>query len=273
MVSLTPNTLQISLSLPYDTVDTGGSLLLEQESWDPYTGHLTKMQIIGWLGRILFRRKAPGNNCPPDGPGFEKYIYAFPYPQSLNYKIGCSHGVLGARIIQNLEFSELVQCDLKLNPPMKYPAIAIKSYSFIGDCYNSKGEIVAPPSVTIRENILTLSAKVYATLRVSYLVERHTYRVAIREREEYHNKKYQSFIYAVWPGGAEFIEIDAPLGADDQEPECNNIFGGGGNFDDLPLPGGTNIEDGELEIEDEPYGPVSGSDDYIDVDYCSMEVT
>lgn len=253
--------------------ESGGSLILEQESWDPYTGHLTKLQILGWLGLILFNTAAPVPNCPPDGPGFEKFIYAFPYPQSLNYRIGCSHGTLGAAIVDTLEFSELIQCDLNKNPPMKYPAVSITSYEFVGDCYNSKGETVIPPAVSIRRNVLSLSAAVYATLRISYIVERHAYRIGIREREEYHEKKYQSFVWAAWAGGTTFLEVDAPLGADDEEKECNNIYDpNSGHFHTLPPPGGTSIGDG-LTIEDEPYGPVSGSDDYIDIDYCSGLVT
>jgi len=253
--------------------ESGGSLILEQESWDPYTGHLTKMQIIGWLGLIIFNTAAPGSNCPPDGPGFEKFIYAFPYPQNLNYKIGCSHGSLGTRKIETIEFSELVQCNLSRTPQMQYPAVAITSYAFEGDCYSKDGDIVAAPSIRVRNNVLTLSTAVYASLRVSYLVERHVYRISIQPRQEYHDKKYQSFVYAVWPGGTNYLGVEDPVGAESEEQECNNIFDGNNNFTGLPKPGGTSIG-GDLEVEgDEPYGPVSGEDEYVDIDYCSGEVS
>lgn len=69
------------------------------------------------------------------------------------------------------------------------------------------------------------------------------------------------------------MEVEAPLGTEVDE-ECNNVFDpNNNNYGGLPRPGGTEITDGEFDgLDDNPYGPVSGSDEYIDVDYCTNEV-
>lgn len=271
------HSLRVALGSPLAaTAARGGSVLLQQEAWDPYVGHLTKMQVFAWLSKIIFQTAAPAGFCPPDAPGFAKTIYAFPSPASLNFKIGCSNGNLTPGLVEILDYTELVQVNLSRNPPLKYPAMSISSYAWDGDVYNKKGEMVGPPDILLINNSLNLRQEVYGSLRVTYKVYRNTYTLSVQPREEYQEKNFQSFIYAVWGGGTTYIEVEAPVGSEQEEVPCNNILGGGingglGQFGVLgATPGSTT--GGELETEDDPYqGQVSGSDENRYIDYCTQK--
>jgi len=273
-MSISTNTLNITLSYPSYFNEGGGSVMLEQETWNPYTGHLTKMQVVGWLGRIILNWVSPSENCRPPGDGWGKYLYAYPYPANLRYRIGVSHGNLGQPIQETLNFTELLRCNLELSPALKFPPLQITSAVFEGDCYTAKGEITSHPRITITDAGITLSAKVYASLRITYLVRRFVYPLTMQSRTEYQDKKYQSFFWAAWVGGTKYIEVEAPFNAESKDEECLNKWGdGAGHFTELPGPGGTDLGEGDLVVDDKPYGHVTGEDEYIDIDYCSQKQT
>lgn len=254
----------------------GGFLLLQQEAWDPYVGQLTKMQVFAWLSKIIFQAATPSAYCPPDAPGFSKTIYAFPSTPDLNFKIGCSNGQLNSAIIEIIDFTELVRVNLNRNPALKYPALSVISYAWEGDVYNKKGEIVGSPDIRLVNKSPILRQDVYGSLRVTYTVYRYAYTLSVQPREEYQEKKFQSFVYAVWQNGSTYLEVEAPVGAEQEKIPCNNILGGGinggiGQFGAFGVvPGSTT--GGELETDDDPYqGRVSGSDEDRYIDYCTQK--
>lgn len=272
MPAATRHSLRLTLTTPQSAGISGGSVLLEQEAWDPYTGHLTKVAALGWLRKMLFGGDAPIANCPGDGPGYQKALYAYPSPEGLNYRAMLSHGQLTGPVIERREFSELIQCNLDRRPPLKYPALAITSHQWVGETYDASGELVPAPLITVVGNSLHLSAEVYGSLRVSYLVCRHTYVATVQPRPEYGENKLQTYLLAVWSGGNSHLEVEAPATAEDGV--CNSRWNPGtGMFDYLPYgePGsGTGFE-GSGDDDDNPFRPVDGEDEHKYIDYCTQE--
>lgn len=275
MTTASRHSLRLALTTPSAAAISGGTLLLEQESFDPYLGHLTKIAAVGWLKKMLFGDPEPDENCSGPGPGFEKRLYAYPSPPHLNYQAYLSHGSLTGPVVDRLQYEELVQVNLTKTPQLKYPAQSIFSSEWVAETYNAGGEMVVKPLVTVRQNRLRLSAEVYGTLRVVYTIERHVYTAHVDPRVEYGETSLQSFLVAVWSGGRAYIDIEAP--ADAKNGECKNRLGdGGGLFDYLPRTltndGGTDSGDSDTEgDEDNPYGPVDGEDEDRYIDYCTQE--
>lgn len=267
--------LDMVLGGPDDASSGTGYVLLQQEAWDPYIGRLTKMQTFAWLSKIIFQTATPTSYCPPAAPGFAKTVYAFPSDPGLRFQIGASNGNLVPGPVEILDYSELVQVNLLKNPPLKYPAMAIKSYAWENETFNKKGDEVPLPAVRIINKKPVIDASVHGSLKIVYQVYRYTYTLTIQPRDEYQEKKFQSFLWAAWSGGTKFIEIEAPLGAVGDAVSCNNLLGSGvGQFDPFgALPGSTTAGDGELDTDDEePFGKVSGEDENVDIDYCSQKV-
>lgn len=275
MSAASRHSLRLALTTPRAAGASFGSLLLEQEAWDPYTGHLTKVAAVGWLRKMLFGGDAPIPNCPGDGPGYQKAVYAYPSPEGLNYRAYISHGRLTGPVIERREFSELIQCNLDRRPQLKYPALSITSHQWQGETYNAKGDMVPAPQIAVVDNTIRLSAEVYGSLRVSYLVCRHTYVVAVTPRDEYGENKLQAYLLAVWAGGNNHLEIEAPATAEDGV--CNSRWNPGtGMFDYLPTwsegMGGGFSGDGDGEGDDDnPFRPVDGQDEHKYIDYCTQE--
>jgi hypothetical protein len=265
------HTLRLALTTPQWSAESGGSVLLEQESMDPYTGHLTKLQALAWMRKIAFGGDDPASNCPGDGPGYEKALYAYPWPIDLRYRAHLSSGTMTGPIVEQIEFTELVQCNLTRQPALRYPAMSITSHEWVGDTYAATGEIVPRPQVTIRNNLLRLSAEVYGSLRVSYMVCRHTYLAAVQPRVQYAEQVLQAFLVAVWSGGTAYIELEAPATAEDGE--CDSRWNPGtGAFDYLlgGVPGSGSSIDGGTE-DDDDYGPVPAEDETVYIDYCTQQ--
>jgi len=277
MSAASRHSLRLALPTGQRAPVSGGSLVLEQESWSPYLGHLTKVAAVGWLRKILFGGPELDENCSGEGPGFEKNLYAYPSPPHLNYRASLSYGALAGPFVDVREFSELVQVSLTRTPPLKYPAQQIMSFEWVAETYSATGEVIAPPSVTVRNNSLSLSSTVYGTLRVSYIVERHIYTAYVEPRLEYGETSLQSFLVAVWAGGNASLDIEAP--ADAKSGECKNRPGSPASYFDyvprsLTNDGGLTSGDSDSDSdtgEDSPYGPVDGFDSEEYIDYCTQE--
>lgn len=249
--------------------NAGGTLFIEQESLDPYLGHLTKIAALQWLNKILFGADEPASNCPEDGPGYNKAVYVFPSPENLNYKTYCSNGTYVGPLREEILFEELVQCDGESDPTLKYPATSIISWEWQTETYNTAGEVVAKPRITVKNNTLKFSKKVWGTVKVIYMINRHTYVLSIYPRMEYEENKIQSYFLAVWDGGTSYIEVEAPATAEDGE--CNNRWNPGtGAYDYVSAIPASTSEIVNNESGDDPYGPVPAEDETVYIDYCSQ---
>ena len=239
------NSLIINISNYRDTRDF---VLLEQEPWDPYTGYITKFALYQFINHLMFQGKPPEPKCPILAP---RTIYAYPSRPDLQYFADCSWGELGPRQVFELEFREVIQCNLKSELETRYPALSITNFSWVGGAWSRDGEALNQPNVQIDDKKIVLSQRVYGTLVVFYKVCVHKYSLSIKPRPGAIENKIQSHVYAIWNGGNKVIEIKHPDGTEDGE--CNyNI-------------------DYELDIPDDYQPPdhVDPEDEYADIDYCT----
>lgn len=238
----------ISLSNPSRT-DTNDFVRLEQEPWDPYIGALTRFGVLAFLNSIAFSGPEPDPYC--GGDNFSLEVYAYPSRPDLKYLIGCSWGKLGDCRPQELLYTEAIQCNLELEPKLKYPALEVTKFAWVGDAWSPTGEQLQRPSVTIDGTGIRIAEKVYGTLLVTYKVRRDRYWLALSPRPGAQENKLQSFVYACWNGGNTHIEIKSPEGA--EAGECNNAWSS------------------SMDIVDDRQPPdhVDPDDEYVDVDYCS----
>jgi len=206
-----------------------GSVLLEQEAWQPYVGYVTKVKALQWLRSFIWGAAFPTSNCHSDSPGFSKTIYAYPSSPGLNYKFGVSRGVISERVIQELVYTERLQANLQRRLQPSYPPLLIQSYAWDGEVYTAAGEVIRPkPTIFLRSKGFDIDGEVYGTLITTYRVYRHTYVVNIQPSTQYAEKKFQSFFYAVWFGGTAFLEIETPMDAEDKDKvECKNRLADG----------------------------------------------
>ena len=236
--------------------ETGNFVLLEQEAWDPYINYLTKAGVIGYLNAKLFNAPQPASNCASADGSYTTTLYAYPSQADLTYAARVSWGVIGDRMGGVVDYTEVIQCDLLTEIRPKYPAVSITRYEWIGDTYDREGSLIPKPEVTLGEQDLTLSQPVYGTLFVTYKVVQHRYPVAVSPRPEAVENKLTSFAYALWSGGNEFMELEAPDGA--EGGECNGALKGGSSI---------NFNEGD---PDNP-GYVDGEDEIHEFDYCTGE--
>lgn len=252
--------LDITLVSPLSLGDSDASVLLEQEGWPRYIGYLTRLGVVAYLDGLLFGdddAEDASRNCGTDQLGrVVKNIYAYPDPADLGYLIGISHGEIGERIVEDLEYAEVLNLQNETEINLKYPCQGIISKEWITDSFNVEGGELPPPnvSITVDGTDLDVSGPAVGALLVVYRVIRHRYRITVPPRENAGENSLQSFVWVAWNGGNNYMEVSLP---DDQEPgECNN-YGDTGHIGD-PGP-------------DRP-DSVPPEDESVDIDYCTQLV-
>jgi|GEM_PF-7075193 hypothetical protein len=243
------HSLRLAIVSPSSSRSTDDFVRLEQEPWDPYIGSLTRFGVLAYLNAMLFQADEPEPYCAGDSPTLT--VYAYPSRADLNYLAGASWGTLGPRRVQEVLYTEALQLDLELEPELKYPALSIERYVWVGDAYSPAGDVLVRPAVTISGSGITIAEKVYGTLLVTYRVCRHLYSLAVQPRPDAEENRLQSFVFTCWDGGNNYIEIEAPEGA--EEGACNNR--GGSTFNPI--------------WDDYTPDHVEPEDINVDVDYCT----
>ena len=240
--------------------ETKNRVLLGQEPWDPYIGMLTVGGLWAYIRQLLYGEgEGVQENCGADEAGLiGGVVYAYPDPAGLVYDLGISHGDPGPRIETELKYAELLQVQNETEPSLRYPTDEIYSAVWVTDALAKDGETLPRPAISIAGGRVRTATPTYGTILAIYKVVRHTYQVWISPRPTAAENKYQSFIYAVWDGGNNYIEYQPPADAEDGG-RCNNLihYGEGGT-----TPSG----------DCEPPRPTPQDINY-DVDYCSGEVT
>jgi hypothetical protein len=246
--------------------------MLEQEPWDPYTGHLTAAAAVAYLDALLYG--------DPDAElsemcGTDKYgtmygaIYVYPSPQTLNYRLAVTNGSLGMMRLENLTHREVLQVNMATDPPLRYPASLIFSATWLSGAWAVDGTELPAPAVDISGSRPHLAFPVVGSLLVVYKVVRHQYEVIIPPRTEATENIYQSHVYAVWNGGTRVMEFTTPPGISktDSAVRCNNslntwMYG----IDPL-----TGLKLGDSDFIDHPDDPptVKPEDESKYWDYCA----
>lgn len=253
--------LDITLVSPLSLSGAAGSLQLEQEGWGRYVGYLTRVGVVAYLKNLLFGDEdydTEASNCGPDADGHvRKSIFAYPGPAELHYLIGISHGEIGERIVEELDYAEVLNLQEDQAVSLKYPCRQLLSTTWLIDAYDSDGETLPEPDIVIKQdgNTKSFATSTYGALLVVYRVLRHRYRIDVPPRENAGENSLQSFVWAVWTDGTNYMEVSLP---DDKEPgSCNNSFRGHGH---IGTPGPDRPESVPPEDEDTFF------------DYCTQKV-
>jgi hypothetical protein len=235
--------LQLAYVLPSSTRETSNFVKLEQEKWDPYVNILTKLGVVAYLNKILLGGADLETNCS----GNEYRIFAYPSRPDLAFIVGTSHGTLSTPIIETVEFTEALQCDMKTELTPKYPVVDIIRFDWVGDAYGLQGDVVSRPILTDNGETIGVSVPVYGTVLVTYTVFRHVYTLDIHPLEGATENALQAWIYACWDFGNEVMECKFPDGAETEE--CNNRDGDTGTINDVSPPGCIPSSDEEKSID------------------------
>jgi len=228
--------------MPYQTLsitrsnqreESSAYVLLEQEPWDAYVGMLTKGGLLAYLRSLLYGEtdeEQEKGNCGLLNGIAETVVYAYPYPASLAYAIGISHGDLGPREKTVSEYAEVIQVQNVTDPQLKYPTDRIISAEWLS-AFKLSGETASRPTISTSGGRIRLSAPCYGSLFVRYEVVRHIYSVTVEPRPDATENLYESFIYATWNGGNEYLKFEPPADAESGGGRCNT---GGGESDIQP---------------------------------------
>ena len=252
--------LALSLSNPSEGIDD--LLFLEQQQPDPYVGKLTKGQMaiatLGWLNPDL--GYDVDNNCGGDDGMFSTTVYAYLYKQDLEYTLAVSYGSLGKARVQETTYTEIIKCSLKDSVDFSYPNEEVLSSSWVGNTYDSVGNLVNKPQYTYDNRSVFFTDKVYGSLRIRYKVIRHAYGLTISSRkiddDTVTENKYQSVAYAIWSSDIDWIEVVTPYGFEETDGFCGN--GSITRIDPDP---------------EQPWVPTAQPrDKTIKINYCTQEV-
>ena len=265
----------LNIGFANSTDDQYNCLLLEQEPWGEDVGETSELQGIQAISAAINGTAWPEVNCGGLNAEFNAIIYAYPCSSGMSYNFKVSHGSVSTRAIDIVYREEIVQCSMKLSHTLDYPVQSMGATSWIGHCYNASGNITQAPAVSIDGRNVLFSEEVYGSFRVRYVVIRHIYYVTVSERTNAIENTYQSVVYAVWDGGVNWLDIEAPANFETYAGDCGNgAFYDDGDGDGLQ----DGYEDGQLSqtsVCSDKYVNVPSvveADRKITVDYCSQEV-
>ncbi len=195
------------------------ALIMEQAEMGSYSGHVTRGQIVGWLRSMMYGYEAPEVDCGLDSDGgVNTAVLVYPYDPALPYQLALSHGELGERVVEEVEFVELVNLRPdSVTANLKYPAREIVSAEWVGDGYDGAGAVVPVPPITISGREITVWRAVYGALKVTYKVVVHAYAVTLPRRDEARDNRWSSVAYAWWDGGVKWLSLELPDGINNME--------------------------------------------------------
>jgi len=203
--------LNISLSNP---TSSGGSVMIEQNAWSPYTGYLTKGGAVAYLYSLLFGEPddGPGENCGAtggvDGNTATGTVYTYPDPPELPYKFSVSNASVTGLAVEALEFAEVVHIQNTTEARLQYPTRRIISAEWL-----SKG--LGLPEIITTGGRVRVRKPTMGSMLVVYEVVRHSREVSVNPRLDSTKNLYQNFIYVVWDGGNNYLEYSPPPDAEE----------------------------------------------------------
>lgn len=211
------SSLAITFASPGTSRRSVDALLLEQDKWKPYTGYVTKAAVARYLANIFWPEDSfdPRFDCGISGGQMILPIYCYPYSPGLTYNLKTSYGTLSERAQDLVEFSEVINFGLKKEASTKYPLRNLLKSEWVGDVFDTQGNVTALPAVSFQQSSITTATPVYGALRVTYSVERHTYILTVDARKEEVENLFSAVVYALYAGGIKWLEIEPPPGADE----------------------------------------------------------
>lgn len=193
------------------------ALLIEQDDWKPYTGIVTKKDVVRYLASIFWPEESfnPQFDCGIVGGEMICPIYVYPYTQGLAYQFKTSYGTLSERAEDTIDVTETVNFSLDTEVTTKYPVRELKSVEWVDVVYDETGTITTAESITFENMTLTIGTPVYGSARVEYTTERHAYVLTVTPRTDVAENLFSAAVFAVYAGGIQWLEIEPPPGADE----------------------------------------------------------
>ena len=257
---MTDNASIITPFVARPETDGNAWLLLEQQEYSNNIGKVTMLDIIQALsGKILATSDVADVDCGINSieHSFATIVHAYPYPESLAYHVGITHGnfaMIGRTVVQ---VTQTLSFSLDTTTSLKYPVKQVISTQWLSDVYAVDGSKIAKPVVTRQGQDITIESPVYGTLVVVYTTMRDVYRLSIKARLTAVQNVYQSVFYGYYDGGIKLLEVDPPENAEENYGngiDCTGVSGSGSTF----------FDDGG--DEDEP--TVDAKNIEVTLDYC-----
>ncbi len=235
------------------------ALIMEQAPWSGGTGVVTKLDFVKAVASTLYGDPENEIDCGMDGDCYSSGLFIYPFDVSLPYQVDITHGELGELIIQDVEVREIINFSLDTERSTRYPIQSLVSYEWYSDTYDVNGAITSDPVISIENNTISTSKKVYGAVVISYMTLRHARTLLVPPREESVENVFDSYAWARWNGGVKMLKLKPPTGAEDAYFNQQNCVWGG-RF-------------GTIIPPDEPGDPyISGSGEDINIEYCTQKI-
>lgn len=236
-------------------------LLIEQAvEWGRYTGRITTGAMVRALRSMLYGEDAGDLvDCGLTDGCVVCLILVYPRVPGLAYHFAASYGELSERDEQTVEESETINFSLETSASPTHPPLAIISAEWADVVYDSLGNEIAAPKLTILDGEITCPIPVYGAVDVTYTTERHAYTLTAPRREDAVDNFYTAAVYGWYAGGVNWLQVDMPPGIEVFDADENAVCGGDSGFINHP------------DDEDDSQEPVTGNRRSV-VDYCSQEI-
>ena len=261
---------EIKVVFEEPSVEEDVNLRIEQEEWEDTTGTMTKSDLYYLLYGFLDQGVVNNTvDCGINSDGsITCIIYTYPYPNDLTYTLKTSYGILGERVVEEVEENEIITFRLEDEYSVGVEC-SNTSVEWVGNVYDGSGEIVSSkPTVTFDSSgKISLSQSVYGSLRIIYTYTRHKYDLNISKRDDALSDVFGAVAYGIWSkdglSGISWAELTAPPNSDENasiDATC------GWYVDD-------EVDDEEEDDEEDgvpEYAPFADLETIID--YCSQEI-
>ncbi len=203
-------------------------VMLEQQSWDPKIGKVTRLDLIKALeNSVLGSSNSLSVDCGVDfdGQSYTTIVYAYPSPADLRFKVGLTNGEFTAPTVVELTVREAVSFALETEQSLTYPVRRFVAAEWAADVWNEAGSVVARPAITRDGQTMSVPEPIYGTAYVEYTTVRYVYSANIPARSDDPENVFQSIFYAWWDGGIELLKLSAPDGAESSYSSQMNCWG------------------------------------------------
>lgn len=266
---MAPQPLQISFQGRTNTREPLDLLMIEQEEWKPYTGYVTKANIVKWLANALYGAEDEVYvDCGMIGDHFVCGIFAYPFERGLAYRLETSWGELSERAEEEIEVKEIVNVGLKKDngrvyseEQLHFPAHAILETKWLSRPFDAEGNQTISPAITADDRNLRFSSPVYGAVEVTYMTIRHAYILNVPKRVGSIENHFSAAVYGIYSGGIKWIEVEPPPGAEEMNLDADC---------------GYNRPGSNVSFTDDEEGPIDQPERHanrrIVQDYCSKEI-
>ncbi len=244
--------LTITRAIPDETSSSWGEVWLSQD--EPSGTLISAIDLATALSHILSDGDSVTSRAGLDSDGtYTTTVYIASSPASLAVSYGIGPGEIISETHSLRATSQLITFSMTDTATLSWPPDAIIAKTWQGSCYNSDGEVVPSPLVTVDGVSLELSEAVYGTLMVTYTTTIRKIKVRIAALEGLTS----CYFWATWNGGVRVMEVTPSSTASDALTDGDDTWS-------------TTLN----SIPNDDWAPPTASKDdkTINIDYCLQEV-